>query len=294
MKKGFQNIQVGIIFFLVVMSSFFFSAIPSDKKDPSGMQIVREMFAKSKLITGMTYTMKKQERIEGKLQQQVSDTKLSLNPLKVYLRQKSPKDGLEVLYVTGKNNNHALINTNGFPWVNISLDPMGNTMRENQHHTLYESGYSHLISILEHLTNKYGKEAESMITNTGTVTWNGKTCYVIAFNNPNFKYIQHTIKAGETILTISEKSKLSEYMILELNKDKVDSYTDVSVGQVITIPNDYSSKMELYIDKQSMLPSIIKVYDDKGLYEYYEYNNVVINPVFKSNEFDKSFPDYNF
>jgi outer membrane lipoprotein-sorting protein len=281
-------------FFLLLFSSFFFiSGAPNSKHDLSPYEIVKGMFVKTDAISTMTYTMKKQERFHGKLLMQQTAVKLNRNPLKVFLRQEFPKAGLEVLYVQGFNNNNALVNTNGFPWVNLSLDPMGSTMRENQHHTLFDSGYSHLVSILEHLADKYNKDIENMIINNGTVNWNGHTCWFITFSNPNFKYEPYTVKAGETILTIAAKSKLSEYMILELNKN-ISNYTDVSAGQIITVPSDYSPKLEIYIDKQQMIPYLIKVYDDKGLYEQYEYYNVVINPTFKSNEFDKDFPEYKF
>lgn len=275
------------------LCTLLISAVNVSIKEPSAYQIVKDMFAKSRQITSMKYTMKKQERIDGKMILQQTAVKLNASPLKVYLKQELPKAGLEVLYVHGSNNNHAIVNTNGFPWVNLNLDPMGNIMRENQHHTLFESGYPHLMSILEHLTAKYSDQLESMVVNHGLVNWNGHSCWSITFNNPHFKVSKYTVKQGETVLTLSERSKLSEYMILELNKG-VDNYTDVTPGQVINLPNDYSPKLELLVDKNELIPLVIKVYDDKGLYEHYEYYNVVTNPVFKSNEFDKNFPGYHF
>jgi outer membrane lipoprotein-sorting protein len=292
MRKKYKYIT--LYSFLLVGGMIFMSAVPLETKGLTAYQIVKEMFARSKQITSLKYTMKKQERFNGKMGMQLTAVKIQYNPLKVYMRQESPKAGQEVLFVEGKNNNQILVNTNGFPWVNISLDPMGNTARENQHHTLFESGYAHLISILEHLTTKYQKDIESMITIGGSVNWNGRACWIIEFNNPNFKYYDYTVKSGENILTIATKAKLSEYMILEMNKKKVSSYTNVPVGTVLTIPNDYSPKMELYIDKINYAPLVMKIYDDKGIYEYYEYYNVVINPTFQSNEFDKTFPDYDF
>ncbi len=281
-------------FMLFLISILFFSFTFFNKIDPSGFQIMKDVFARAKLIHSISYTMKKQEKIDGKLVTGQSSTKLVINPFKVYVRQELPKAGLEVLYVTGKNNNNALINTNGFPWVNLNLNPMGSTMRDNNHHTIFDSGYSFVISILERLTSKYTKELESMITNSGTIVWNGRACWVVNLKNTHFKYENYTVKAGETLLTIADRSKLSEYMILQINKKTVDSYTDVIEGQVILVPNDYSPKMELYIDKQEMIPLVMKIYDDVSLYEQYEYSNLIINPVFKSNEFDKDFPEYNF
>jgi outer membrane lipoprotein-sorting protein len=279
-------------FVLVVIGFLSMSYITSVSED-SGSEIVREMFKKSASIKTITYVMKKQERINGILIEQQTFCKINHNPLKVYLRQQRPKEGLEVLYVHGQNNNNALINTNGFPWVNLSLDPMGSIMRENQHHTLYESGYAHMVSILEHLTAKYGKEADGFMKNEGTIVWNNRPCWHIIFTNPHFNYYKYTLKQGETILSIAAKAKLSEHMILELNK-KLKSYSDATSGQTIIIPNDYSPKLELYIDKELKMPLLMKVYDEKGLYENYDYKNVVINPIFSPSEFDKSNPEYNF
>ncbi|HSZ25569.1 MAG TPA: DUF1571 domain-containing protein [Cytophagaceae bacterium] len=290
MKK--YTLHLFSIVFLLLSLSLFISGIHK-KIEPTAFQIIKGVFGKVSTINTMKYTMKKQERFHGKLLQQETQVKLNRTPLKVYLRQEFPKKGLEVLFVTGVNNNHALVNTNGFPWINLSLDPMGHVMRENQHHTLYDSGYSHLISILEHLMNKYTKDIETMISNGGTVNWNGHSCWIITFTNPNFKYYKYTVNAGENILTISKKYKLSEYMILELNKH-IDSYTDVFPGQVIILPTDYSPKLEIFVDKQQMIPLMTRIYDEKGIYEQYEYYNVILNPTFKSNEFDRSFPEYKF
>lgn len=289
--------KLSVVIFGAALCSLFvllFCSAIEVKKDSTAYQIVKEMFAKSKQISSMKYVMKKQERIEGKMMMQQTAVKLVSQPLKVYLKQELPKKGLEVLYVQGTNNNNALVNTNGFPWVNLNLDPMGSIMREKQHHTLFESGYPHLISILEHLTSKYDQQVEGMVSNAGLVNWNGRSCWNITFNNPYFKINKYTVKTGETVLNLASKSKLSEYMILELNKGLIDNYDDLKPGQVINLPNDYSPKLELLVDKNDLIPLVIKVYDEKGLYEHYEYYNVVTNPIFKSDEFNKEYPEYNF
>jgi len=282
-----------ILIYALPIVVFFLASVRQAEKDPSGYEVVKGMFYKSSTIKTITYTMKKQERFKGIMLSQQSFVKVQYSPLKVYLRQELPKAGLEVLYVHGKNNNLAVVNTNGFPWVNLNLDPMGSIMRENQHHTLLESGHAHMVSILEHLANKYGAEVEKFISNSGTLNWKGRPCWLITFTNPHFTYYKRTLKQGENLLTISAKEKLSEYMILELNKN-LDGYKDVSAGQIITVPNDYSPKLELYIDKQIMMPLVMKVYDEKGLYENYEYDNVIINPTYGPKEFDKDFPGYSF
>ena len=280
----------GRVFFVIAI--FVFSSFQIHNS-PSAIQIVKEMFARTKQIKTMSYTMRKKERIAGQFQSQESSVKLNVSPLKMYLKQSAPKQGLEVLYVAGENGNKALINTNGFPWVNVSLDPMGAVMRDHQHHTVFQSGYAHLMAILEHLTNKYQPELETIMTHATTENIDGHECWLITFSNPHFKYFKYTVAQKETILTIADKYKLSEHMIMERNPI-IGNYEDVKPGQIIELPNDYSNKLELYVDKVRMIPLVMKVYDDKGLYEYYEYSNVKLNPVLSADDFNKNNSAYGF
>ena len=50
----------------------------------------------------------------------------------------------------------------------------------------------------------------------------------------------------------------------------------------------------IYIDKQTNLPLITRVYDDKGLFESYEYINLQLNPVIKDEEFSRKYKEYHF
>ena len=57
---------------------------------------------------------------------------------------------------------------------------------------------------------------------------------------------------------------------------------------------DYAKKMSLYLDKEYLLPVYVKVYDDKGLYEHFEYVNLKVDPVIKAEEFTKDYKEYDF
>lgn len=265
---------------------------PAQSGNLSGYELSKQMFESTKQINTLRYRMNKKERINGKMIEQQSSVKLSRHPYKVYTRQSAPNDGVEALYISGDHK--ALINPNGFPWVNLKLDPYGSIMRQGQHHTILDAGYDHFISILEFLFNKYGPEkTKEMVKLNGEDNIDGHSCWVIAIHNPHFKYYDYTVKPGESILTIADKYKLSEHMILEKNKD-LDDYYDVATGQIIQIPNDYSPKIFLYIDKKRNIPLLIKIYDDQGLYELYEYLDVVVNPVLKPEEFTKEYEQYGF
>ena len=271
---------------------FFLISGVSSTDNPSAYEIANRMFARTKDINTLIYDIKKLELINGKMVEQHSYVKLNRNPYKVYTMQTFPKMGVEVLYIAGPKNK-ALINPNGFPWINIRLDPYGRIMRKGQHHTILDSGFDLVVSILEFLFNKYDEKIETMIEIKGTTQWEGYSCWVLEFNNPYFEHIKYTVKEGESIITIPDKFKLSEYMILEINKN-LDDYYDVHPGQVIEIPNDYSPRMILYIDKGRLLPVVMKVYDKQGLFEHYEYTNILLEPDLKPEEFIQDYKEYKF
>jgi len=284
--KSYQSIPIFLLSFLLL------SAKPVNEMNSAGYHIAKSMFDNSKYVRSLSYTMTKQERIDGKMVKQQSFTKFTKDPFRVYIKQLAPKKGLEVLFLKGQNNDKALINPNGFPWITIKANPLGSLMREKQHHTLYQSGFDHVVSILEYLCKRYESEVHQMVKNEGEIMWDGRPCWIISFNNPYFAYEKYTVKADETVIDIAKQRKLSEYMIIEHNDLK--DYDDVSEGQVIEIPNAYSPKLMLYVDKVRNIPMMMKVYDDKGLYEHYEYTGVKVNAKFKDEEFSKDYEEYGF
>ncbi len=158
-------------------------------------------------------------------------------------------------------------------------------MRKNQHHTIFETGFDYFVSILEHLYEKYGDQMDHMIQNNGMVKWHGRWCWDLEMTNPFFKYVPYKVKGeNETVLTIARKFKISEFMILELNKE-IKNYDDIKPNQVINIPTDYTSKMKLLVDQEKMVPCFILSEDDNGLFEKYELTNLEINTQLNSNEF---------
>jgi hypothetical protein len=285
MKTSLLTIKILAIFLLTSMDIL--------GQDESGISITKKMFAKTAAINTLTCNLTKHERIDGKMIKQISFNKIEKDPFRVYLKQLYPKEGMEVLYRDGVNNNKALINPNGFPWINLNLNPLENTMRKNQHHTILESGFDHVISILIFLTEKYKSEIDKIVTYNGLVEYQNMVCHSISLISPYFEYIDYTIKENETIIEIASRFKLSEHMILEKNS-KVKDYDDVEPGQVIQIPNEYSPKMLVYIDTVDMLPVRMDVYDDQGLYEKYEYSQIVINPELSPEEFSEDYEEYGF
>jgi outer membrane lipoprotein-sorting protein len=281
--------KIVLLFFYVylhIIISFF-----SFQQEKSAYDIVLNMFSTSKNIHTLSYTMHKTERINGELILQKSTVKFQKTPMKVYNKQLFPKSGIEVLYdeTTPKK---AIVNTNGFPWVNLNLDPEGTIMRNKQHHTIKKTGYDYFISVLEHLFNKYGKEVHTMLK-METVTFDNRPCWEVTLSNPNFKFMDYIVKKDEDLLSIANREKINEYLILEKNPS-VKFYNAIKANQKITITNDYSPKMVLLIDKKLNIPVTIKVFEGNTLFEQYEYYDLKINPKFSPEEFSTTYKDYRF
>ena len=109
--------------------------------------LLYQMMDSARSVKGFKSVIKKTERIKGELITQESLVKVKRNPYLLYVRQIQPKDGVEIL--CNKECEEALINTNGFPWLNLTLDPFGQIMRKNQHHTVHDTGFDLLVEILE-------------------------------------------------------------------------------------------------------------------------------------------------
>src|SRR5690606_18453639 len=101
------------------------------------------------------------------------------------------------------------------------------------------------------------------------------------------------IKDGENITDLAYRLNISDFMILELNKNLVD-YHSVKPGQQILIPNVYAKKTILYIDKKTFLPVVQIMHDQEGLYEQYEFSNLIINPKINDEEFKSDYDEYGF
>lgn len=283
-KKSYRTIFIVPLVLNVLLAAYSFTS------DSPCLDLLNKTLAAIENIKTVKFHLKFSERIKGKLRNSESYIKLSRNPIKAYLFLNGP----ELLWLDGKNNGNALVNPRGFPYMNLNLDPMGSIMRENQHHTVKEVGYDYFGELIRNAVKVAGEDFNSYFKCQGEIEWENHMCYLITADYPEFKYENYTVKKGETIIDIAREKHLSEYMILELNGKKESHYEDVKENQVIKIPNFYGKKLILYIDKDLLVPRVIKVYDDKGLFESYEYHDLLVNTRIPEEEFTKDYKGYGF
>ena len=276
--------------FLVLTSSFITKVESSEETgNMTNDELLRNVFSAIDNLKTIRYNLQCNERIKGRMQHTESKVKLQVVPRKLYLYIK----GIEVLWCEGTNNGNALVNPGSFPYINLNLDPNGSLMRKDQHHTINEMGYHYLEDIIKDGLRKVGDKIDKNFILLGEEKYNGRVCYKLSITFPDFTWNSYTVKKDETLITIERKLHVSEYMILE-NNSKLDWYNDVKEGDVIKVPSSYSKLTLLLIDKEYMLPVSNKVFDDKGLFETYEYYDMQVNKPFDQKEFTKGFEGYNF
>ena len=255
----------------------------------SGHEIITKLLNQIDNLQTLKWSLKVIERIEGKPKYYGSSVKLQLNPRKVYINIK----GTELLWLAGKNNGKALVHPNSFPYFNLNLDPAGSLMRDGQHHSIHEMGFTYMGQIIKQFELKAQKNFESVFVFQGEEKHNNQKCYKIQIQNPGFAFNNYVVKKGEDMISIARKYFVNEFMILE-NNPKFDDYNDVKEGDILRIPNAYAKNVTLYIDKLNYMPIGIRVEDDKGLYEQYDYSSLQVNPKIAEEEFTRNFKEYNF
>jgi len=273
----------------ILMILFFLNWHGVSLAQDTANELLLAMMDSARAVDGFKSVILKTERIKGKLVTQESMVKVKRNPYLLYIRQLKPKSGVEILCNVSCET--AIVNTNGFPWLNLTLDPFGQIMRKNQHHTVHDTGFDLLVKILEF--ELQGENPNRYLSYENDHLWAGKKYYRVQLVNEDFKYTNYRVEAGQDINTIAHDLNVNGYAILEINDD-CSSYEDVKPGQKIRVPSKYAYKMILLIDKQTLLPVIITIYDDKGLFEEYSYNQFELNPNFANDEFEEDFSEYHF
>jgi hypothetical protein len=262
----------------------------AQKSELTCNEIVTKSLKSIKEIKGLKYHLNITERGKKGFNFYESNVKFSRNPRLIYLYIK----GIEVLWLQGKNNGKALVKPNSFAFFNLNLDPMGNLMRQDQHHTLNEMGYDYFAAIIEYNKFKIGDKFDEYFKLVGEEKVNNRYCYKIIIDNKDFGYVDYKIGEHESITTIARKFFIAEYMILEKNPKFKDYFDLLKKGQVIKIPTWYCKSVVMFVDKQYFLPISLKIIDDKGLFEEYNYHNLIVNPNFQEGEFTKEYKDYKF
>lgn len=276
--------------FLLCIYLFLSSLGFSQKQTLSTKDLVVKMLKSIDEVKCFKYNLKITECGKKGYNHYESAVKLNRSPRKIYLYIK----GIEVLWLNNWNNNKAYVKPNSFPYVNLSLDPLGSLMRQDQHHTINEMGFDYFGSIVNYMVLKVNDKFDQYFKQDTEERYNNRPCYKITINNKDYGYENYTVGHNESITSIARKLHISEYKILEVNPKLNDYFDILKKGQVLKVPNAYAKDVTLYIDQLYFLPIGVKVSDDKGLFEQYDYFFLQVNPKIDDAEFTTGYKEYKF
>lgn len=243
-------------------------------------------------IEGLKYlrcTVKAQERIDGSIHQARSIMKISYKPLRIYIKNQK---GVEVLWVAGQNNGNAYVNPAAFPYVTLNLDPNARLMRNNQHHTVLQAGFGTIADLLKTTGLRQDLSFSRSFKYVGDSTVMGKPNYVLRSDYPQFHYVSYKAGRNETIGSVAERFGCGEYRIFTRNNLTIGD--KIPEGTVLQIPNAYGRRTIVCIDPKTYLPTVVQVNDDKGLFEKFDFSDVVPNQPIPAEEFSKDNKGYHF
>lgn len=277
---------------LIVLVSipFFYLAGSRPNENLTCKEIVTHLLDSIKNIKTQRCEVKSIEHINGQLFFAESILKLNVNPKMIYY--KSVLKGNEVLWIQGANKGNAKIHSRSFP-INLDLDPYGSLMRKDNHHTIFDLGFQYIGSIVANTIVKAPKDFDKHFSLAGTLVWNHIECYQVIISFPEYKYVEYTVVKSETANGIAKKFSTSDYKIR--NKNGLSSYYGyIKEGKKLLIPTPYGNKVILYVDKKTFMPVCVRIYDEEGLFESYEFYNVKINTAFAADEFSENCKGYGF
>jgi outer membrane lipoprotein-sorting protein len=263
-------------------------------QDLAEKAILNRMLNACQNLRAASMVFRSTERMDdGKYYDSEMLVKFEARPKKVYIYCVDPNPGAECLWIEGEHNNKVIVNPNGFPFFTLRLSPYNELLRQDTHHTIKEMGFDYIVSMLEHYTAYYGERFYGFLSVIDTVKWDGRSCIHLRFDYKSFDCAAYTVKAGESITSISERLYLSDYMVLRRNPG-LKNYDSCKPGQTIQVPNFYNRAVEFYVDRSTWLPLVQSVYDEKGLFEKYELKSFVANPAFDPQEFTTGYKGYGF
>ncbi len=155
---------------LAVLLLIFVCSAPITKvfADQQAISVVKKMITEVGKVNTLMYTQKKWERVEGEMSYGSGLFKINLSPFKVYMKQYAPRDGTEIIYREGWNDNEAKVNAGRFI-PNLNLDVHGSRMRNGNHHAIVNAGFAVVADISTKLLDKYGAKAVEMTSYKGKV-----------------------------------------------------------------------------------------------------------------------------
>lgn len=274
-----------------VFSLFLFISFSVSAQHINPLKLVLAMQDSINAIKTMRFKVVAVERIEKGYAKETSENKLMVKPRKLYFLNREKK--IEILYLEGQNGGKAIVKPNVFPYLTMKLNPTGNLMRKNQHHTIHEIGFEFTGQAIQYAIAKEKENMAKCVSYLGFQVKNGIKCHLLVYEAKNFSYTDYTIGKNETVSSIANKLHVCDY-IIRIKNNLYNEFGNLKTGTQIKVPMYYCKKAVFYLDEKTLLPVNVSVFDDIGLLENYDFMDVIINKPIDNKEFTEGYRDYHF
>jgi hypothetical protein len=272
------------------------SALPSSSNAVTGREVIQSLIHSVNGLKTCQFEMQAKERIDNTYVYTHSVASINFAPRKIFLRAFNESGGLknEILYVNGQNDNEALIASQGFPYINLNLNPLGNTMRNKKHLTILEAGGKFMASMLSFGLPKMTQNSENVAVKCVSKAHEEYgPCYVVTIQNNDYTFQMVDTKSESSLRNFCNAHGVPEYKVMEIN-DAVSSFDqDISQNKLL-IPTYYAKEIKIVVRQRDYIPMGVELYDEKGLYASYTYEYFKVNPALGAQVFDKDNPAYTF
>jgi len=275
--------------FLII--SFFIYSLAGFAQDLRPAKVIAEMLDSINHMKTVRFKVKALERTESGYIAAVSISKINIKPRQLYFV--NPEKKLEILYVAGKYENKAVVKPHVFPYVTMHLSPSGNIMRKNQHYTIHELGFDFIGRTIALAISKEKENMLKSLSYIGKHEKNGYHCHMVVYESSAFNFFTYEVGHKETVTSIAAKFNVNDYL-LRFKNNLFNDFGYIKQGTKLQVPNYYCKRAVLYIDEKTMLPVSVSVYDDKGLFECYDFYDIILNKPIDPAEFTKEYKDYHF
>jgi hypothetical protein len=259
----------------------------SDEVKPA--QLLHQMYDSIKKVSTLRVTIQALERMENSYLTATAEIRLNIQPRKLYFVNRAKK--LEILY-NEQSSRKALVKPHVFPFISLWLDPSGNLMRRNQHYTIHELGFDFIAHSIAFTLNK-DKNGIRSIKYLGKSIRNGTLCHLLEYENNNYGFTDYVTAENETASLISARLCVNDYL-LRLKNNLLNEFGYLKKGMILKVPTLFCRKALVFLGEKHMLPVSVSLYDDAGLFEAYDYTDMIVNKPFVATEFQRQNKEYGF
>ena len=218
-------------------------------------------------------------------------------PFQVYYKRLcEPHKGREVLFAPDWNNGKLKVSLHLWPKnVSLNLDPHGALAMGGTHHPVDQTSIVYLVGVILDNLRKADADGLATVEDLPPETILGRTCDRVRIAAP-WSTFPYALGPGETLWTVASRFGLAMAPLMHANRAfGWETPSDAKPGETIAVPRFYAARIDLWIDRDLMLPLRAEIYDGDGhMFERFEHRDLHVNVGLGPLDFSPSNPAYKF